>query len=485
MVQVPTMAVLGVQLVFSMITASFLSKISPRKSFARWLLCSRLVRYLHPTDDELRTIAGVPSSGKKARKNEQKGKPDNLTVPKSIHIQLESSPIDALDVIQLKFYTEYQWLIDFTFCTFFVYIVTEIYYSLVNLESEFNLSMVWCLVVFGFAIKVMYSLTAIYFHADSSGERIMCIMFGFFFLVFGMAILIVDENTLEFGLEKAYGNFSQEARSFLENQGIGSTGPMSLLTFRIILVLTCAILGTFMTFPGLRLAKMHHDALRFASENPFKQLLLYTNMIFPLFISLLWIKPIMREYLVKRDYNGRRIIVDDETFDTIRIVVILVFCLFRFILLPTHLQSHLNTAHDKILALRKEAGRISTRELQQMVTSVFFYLCVVALQYLAPLVLLAVSAIMMKTLGEFSMLSSFGIQLPSFVNASTPKTSSAMDGDSISETAAQFSLALSNLRHVFTPLCFRGLFSFLCWWIVTSWFTTSAFGLVYYSYFQH
>ena len=52
------MAVLGVQLVFSMITASILSKLSGHYSFGRWVLCSRLARYLHPSDEELRKLAG-------------------------------------------------------------------------------------------------------------------------------------------------------------------------------------------------------------------------------------------------------------------------------------------------------------------------------------------------------------------------------------------------------------------------------------------
>ena len=59
------MAVLGAQLVFSLIILSFLQKLSPYFSFGRWLLCGRLVRFLHPSDEDLRRAAGVPhNSGK-------------------------------------------------------------------------------------------------------------------------------------------------------------------------------------------------------------------------------------------------------------------------------------------------------------------------------------------------------------------------------------------------------------------------------------
>lgn len=56
------MAVLGAQLVFSLIIFSFLQKLSPYLSLGRWLLVGRLVRYLHPSEEELRRAAGTPSN---------------------------------------------------------------------------------------------------------------------------------------------------------------------------------------------------------------------------------------------------------------------------------------------------------------------------------------------------------------------------------------------------------------------------------------
>lgn len=49
--------------------------------------------------------------------------------------------------------------------------------------------------------KVLFSLTAHYFKVEEGGERSLCITFAFFFFVKAMAILIVTENYLEFGLE--------------------------------------------------------------------------------------------------------------------------------------------------------------------------------------------------------------------------------------------------------------------------------------------
>ncbi|GCC39616.1 hypothetical protein chiPu_0023541, partial [Chiloscyllium punctatum] len=51
--------------------------------------------------------------------------------------------------------------------------------------------------------KALFSLTTHYFKVEEGGERSVCITFGFFFFVKAMAILIVTENYLEFGLETA------------------------------------------------------------------------------------------------------------------------------------------------------------------------------------------------------------------------------------------------------------------------------------------
>ena len=51
------MAVLGVQIVITMVMASIMTKIGPFMSFARWILTSNgLVRYLHPSDEELKPL---------------------------------------------------------------------------------------------------------------------------------------------------------------------------------------------------------------------------------------------------------------------------------------------------------------------------------------------------------------------------------------------------------------------------------------------
>lgn len=493
------MAVLGAQLVFSLIIFSFLQKLSPYLSLGRWLLVGRLVRYLHPSEDELRRAAGTPSNyqgrgkGRKGDKKNHKDSTDNnFTVPRTVDIALDTAPVEAVDLLQLRFYPDYQWLVDFSLSAGVVYFLTEVYYT-IGPRSEFNISMLWCMLAIGFALRVLMAQTAMYFRLENGGEKILCVTFGFFFLVAAMGVLVVDESILEFGLEEGYENFSTGAKSFLKQQDVDYQGPVSFLTFKIILSFVCAILGALLTFPGLRYGKLHIDALKYARESRFKQLLLQLNFILPLVIILLWIKPIGRTMLCGKHWRATYKHLQESQFDILRLLLIAAMFLLRLCLMPTHLQAHLNTAYEKVENLKKESGRISGVEFQKLVARIFYYLCVVTLQYLTPLILLLFLMFLQKTLGEYSWSSVLGKDMEDYFASFSQNSTQASEGagissslnattlESIGETAAQFSLTFVNLRQVFSAQWYRGLLSFVTWWVCASWFTTSAFGMYYHS----
>ncbi|XP_070536079.1 transmembrane protein 161B-like [Ptychodera flava] len=494
------MALFGVQLVLSMAMASTLSKLAPLFSLARWLLCrGTLVRYLHPSDNELRKLAGIPTTnnfkgkGRRDRKGAREPEDKTFTMPRNTNVQLDTAPIQAIDVIHLHFYTEFQWLLDFSVCALTVYVITEIYYEAVKPVAEFNLSLVWIFLVILFALKIMYTLTALYFQGEDTGERALCLTFGFFFLVLGMAVLIIDEEVLELQLDEAYESFSSNASAFLHDQGMESSGPLSQITFKFILAIIGAVVGSFLTFPGLRFAKMHIDSLKYSKDNPMKQVFLHLNFLMPLFVVLSWIKPISRDYLMDPVLGKKLIGVNEpvftsDGFELTRMVLIGWMCGLRLLLINTHLQAYLNMAHDRIETMKKEAGRISNVELQRKVARVFYYLCVVALQYVAPVLLLLYSTFLLKTLGGYNT-GIFNEFYSEENTVSSSKASSASDlpsnetSEAIAAATKEFTLAFSSLRNIFTPVFYRGVFSFFCWWLCLSWFLTSVFGIVYYSYF--
>jgi len=79
--------------------------------------------------------------------------------------------------------------------------------------------MVWCLLVIFFALKLLSSLTVLYFQSEESiGERSMVIVACLVYLLVAMIVLIVDERILETGLEDAYASFNASASKFLTEQ---------------------------------------------------------------------------------------------------------------------------------------------------------------------------------------------------------------------------------------------------------------------------
>lgn len=57
--------------------------------------------------------------------------------------------------------------------------------------GEVNLSMVWCILVAGFAYKLLMSLTGLYFEGEEAqGERSLVIVMAAAYLFFAMMILI-------------------------------------------------------------------------------------------------------------------------------------------------------------------------------------------------------------------------------------------------------------------------------------------------------
>lgn len=124
---------------------------------------------MHPSDEELKQIEIKPLVTKKQKRHDVKngnaGELNSFHVPKQNNLQLETTKVTLSDVIQLRFYSEYQWLLDFAFYAFFVYFITEAYISFFPSKSsqEVNLSMVWCALAVGFAYKILISLTGSYF----------------------------------------------------------------------------------------------------------------------------------------------------------------------------------------------------------------------------------------------------------------------------------------------------------------------------------
>ena len=67
-------------------------------------------------------------------------------------------------------------------------------------------------------------------------------------------------------------------------------------------------MGALFTFPGLRLARMQWDLLKRAGEGMaggVSTVLIHASFIAPLLLTILWIRPLSRDYLTERVFRGR------------------------------------------------------------------------------------------------------------------------------------------------------------------------------------
>lgn len=92
--------------------------------------------------------------------------------------------------------------------------------------------------------------------------------------------------------------------------------------------------------------------------------------------------------------------MSSTSFESLRLVIVLLAVTLHFCFMPLYLQCYLNMANSRIERIKKEAGRITNTDLQKRIAAVFYYLCVVALQYTAPILICLFLTFMYKTLGK-------------------------------------------------------------------------------------
>ncbi|XP_048353104.1 transmembrane protein 161A [Sphaerodactylus townsendi] len=479
------MAVMGVQLVVSLLVASIMQKMAPHFSFARWILCSgRLFRYRHPTEEELFTLAGKQKPKARRERGVIDDKP--LSVPRDIDLQLESSPITPVDALVLRYFLEYQWYVDFAVYSTCIYLFTEGYYCVVDPRKEANIGILWCLLTVFFSIKIFFMVMRHYFKSEEGGERSVCLSFAFFFLLIAMVVLIVREDYLEFGLDTGLTDVYDNLEVFLKEQAWEWTIPVTKLGIKLGLVAVCSFIGACLTFPGLRLAQTHLDALKLAADRPMMQLLLHASFLAPVIIVLLWVKPISRDLLLHAPLGKETVqIMSDAAFNSFRLWAIVVLCLLRLAMIHHHLQAYLNLAPRWVEQMKREAGRIGVVEIQQRITRIYCYVTVVSLQYLGPVILTLHCVLLLKTLGNYSwgLYPEPALMSPAVDAAPViqlPSTDAS--GEDVQAAVEQITGALGALGTVFTPLFYRGLLSFLTWWVAACQIVSSLFGLYFHQY---
>lgn len=499
------MALMGVQLVVSLLAASIMQRMAPHCSFARWLLCNgSLLRFKHPSEAELCALAGkqiTKPNKRDRRQNGHRGEEKPLTVPKDIDLHLECTPVNVLDALVLRFFVEYQWLIDFAVYATGIFLFTEAYYSVVDASKEVNIGAIWCVLTVFFCLRSLHSLMSHYFSSDEGGERSVCLAFGFLSLLVAMLVLVVREDYLEFGLEPGFNSLFKNIEVFAKQHGYEWSVPVTKLTVKLGLAAVCAFIGALLAFPGLRLAQTHLDAVQMYSDRPFIKLLLHISFLSPVLVIVLWVKPIARDFLANAPMGKTTVtLIPSSVFNSVRLWTVVALCVLRLLVTRYHLQAYLNLAQKWVEQMKKEAGRIAAIDIQRKVTRIFCYLTVVTLQYLVPILLILFSTLALKTLGDFSW--GFAEETPGISPALVLPTAPPLqpspsivgleedeEGEDLEEevqaTVAHLAEILQGLRAVLTPLFFRGFFAFLTWWVAACQLISSLFGIYFHQYLMH
>nr|XP_045235378.1 transmembrane protein 161A isoform X10 [Macaca fascicularis] len=274
-------------------------------------------------------------------------------------------------------------------------------------------------------------------------------------------------------------SMTQNLEPLLKKQDWDWVLPVAKLAIRVGLAVVGSVLGAFLTFPGLRLAQTHRDALTMSEDRPMLQFLLHTSFLSPLFILWLWTKPIARDFLHQPPFGERPFsLLSDSAFDSGRLWLLVVLCLLRLAVTRPHLQAYLCLAKARVEQLRREAGRIEAREIQRRVVRVYCYVTVVSLQYLTPLILTLNCTLLLKTLGGYS----WGLGPAPLLSPNPSSASAASIGfgeDEVQQTAARIAGALGGLL---TPLFLRGILAYLIWWTAACQLLCSLFGLYFHQH---
>ena len=459
------MGVFGVQLVVTMIVASFLHKLSPYYSFGRWLVTAGLHRFLPPSDEVLRPHVAAAASTNRSKKKLANSRPatkeythldHSLAIPKSANIKLDSMPIKGMDLILVRYSEEFQWMMDFTCGAITVFLTTCAYYYLKPsaVVSEYNLSTIWMLLLFMYTVKVLMSLTKFYFSQDLSRERSIGIVFTMLFFVCALVVLIIDEGILDFRLEKSYREINRYVAKVLETyiQDPENFRLLPMWAFELGIAVFGSFLGAMFIFPGFRFAEMHYDALR-TTRNVFARTLLHLSYIFPLISLVLWIKPVSENMVANTGFVY--FIGHEVSYENFRFGTLMFTCLLKLLMYRVYLQNYLNMGRSRVENVRREQGRITICDLRKKVSNIFLFYCAVAVQYMSPFIILLSLSILLYTSSEHPF--------------------TAYQGDDDDMNKMKFS--------GFGISVFHGCISFLCWWVCFTVFVCTGLGSVVSAYF--
>lgn len=400
------MALLGFHVVVSLILLFIFNKFKNKFSFINYFISNSLYRYLPPTLEELRKINektfGKPYKGKNKKQKNQNGDSD-FKVPRNIEYSLHAFPVIDKHICQLNYYPTLYWLIDFSIFAIIVFTISEIFLFFFPTNQDVNISMLWLILAFVFALQSLLTLTYSFFFDETfTSERNLILSSLAIYFVGCMTITMFGNKFLDINLDQAYNALTDIINKFIESQeieGISKLEKRSPLLVYLLFSVIFSLIGSALVFPSFRYATMYDGALKTVSNA--KKLLFHLAFLLPVFIISLFTTPVKNVFV----NEGGRINVTEHQYELIRMGLIFIWVILRLIVRIPHLQSFLDLGYENAIALKKEHGNISASLLIRSIQQYFIYFCVACIQYIAPIIMTACLLLLYKNLGNICIFS--------------------------------------------------------------------------------
>lgn len=213
-----------------------------------------------------------------------------------------------------------------------------------------------------------------------------------------------------------------------------------------------------------------------------------------------WVKPLTVSHVVapvEADPERLSALYWDRT----RFAVVIAAVLFRLVTVRTHMQSYLRQGHTNVVdvlvkRVQETDGEVTKEELattaQAAGRNVLSLICVVTVQFLAPIALLVFLALGMKRGGNLDLgtcaasvdaASAVGVPLASLARSGARKRLLVDDflWDAMKDF---FEVDVSAVGTIVTPLFKQTIAAFFLWWACLTWFVCSALGFLYWELYS-
>ena len=453
------MAVFGVQVVLTMVVASFLHKLCPRYySFGRWFVTRGLKYYSFISSQDNadkgndkpdnKSNTAQSSNSTKSRKNNRSSN-QRVAAKKESVVFVKECTVTDKDLASMHFSEELKWLLDLTLATVAIFCGTAVYLYCypTSLKHQINLSTVWIAFVVLHTTVILFRLTQIYLDPNLPTERLSQIILTLVMVVCLIFVLVFESSVFDFELIEDLNRLNTMlVTRFNLTTDNGRRSIIPMWCFKGFVGVMATILAFILVFPTLNFARIHFESLKTSKSFAVKS---FQNISFvlPLICGSLWIKAntIGRHHQQLATYNR---------LGVYKTVLVLLLCVSRVVLFRRMMQVYLDRAKEQ--ATRKNTAETETRVKHKM-TSIFVFYCCTAIQYIGPVILLLMANFLYIISSKYLIL---------FDTTITDR-----DDDKVDVS-------------LFTASLFEGTFSFMTWWLCFCMFVLASLGSIIHAYFQ-